>query len=248
MPRRTPNAAARLPFEDQPRAYRRLHLRIASSSGPVSGVAHVAVCRAFGGPRRIPVIPCGMAARTSRRLRLFVRVVETGSFSKASARVGITQPTATKHIAALEARLSARLFHRSTRGVTPTEVGTLYYERCKRIVEALDEADDVAALMQSRLQGTLRISTRWIRPPRADAARAALQREHPGIQVDSASRPYVNIVEHGVDLAIRMGRMAVRRSARAGSGRTRGFWSARGRTLARTARRASLKTSRRTRR
>ena len=57
-------------------------------------------------------------------LRLFIRVVETGSFSKASVDLGITQPTATKHVAALEARLGARLFHRSTRGVTPTEVGT----------------------------------------------------------------------------------------------------------------------------
>ena len=53
-------------------------------------------------------------------IRLFIRVVETGSFSKASADLGITQPTATKHVAALESRLGARLFHRSTRGVTPT--------------------------------------------------------------------------------------------------------------------------------
>ena len=55
-------------------------------------------------------------------MQLFVRVVETGSFSKAAAELGITQPTATKHVAALEARLGARLLHRSTRGVTPTEL------------------------------------------------------------------------------------------------------------------------------
>jgi hypothetical protein len=64
-------------------------------------------------------------------LQLFIRVVETGSFSKASADLGITQPTATKHVAALEARLGARLLHRSTRGVTPTEVGAAYYDKCK---------------------------------------------------------------------------------------------------------------------
>ncbi len=58
-------------------------------------------------------------------LQLFIRVVETGSFSKASADMGLTQPTATKHVAALEARLGARLLYRSTRGVTPTEVGAL---------------------------------------------------------------------------------------------------------------------------
>ena len=55
-------------------------------------------------------------------LRLFIRVVETGSFSKASADLGITQPTATKAVAAMEQRLGARLLHRTTRGVSPTEV------------------------------------------------------------------------------------------------------------------------------
>jgi DNA-binding transcriptional LysR family regulator len=89
-------------------------------------------------------------------LRLFIRVVETGSFSKASADLGITQPTATKHVAALEARLGARLFHRSTRGVTPTEVGAAYYDQCKSIARQLDDADNLAALMQQRVRGTLR--------------------------------------------------------------------------------------------
>ena len=72
-------------------------------------------------------------------LRLFIRVVETGSFSKASAGLGITQPTATKHVAALEKRLGARLLHRSTRGVTPTEVGAAYCDKCKSIVRELEE-------------------------------------------------------------------------------------------------------------
>ena len=84
-------------------------------------------------------------------LKLFIRVVETGSFSKASADLGITQPTATKHVAALEQRLGARLFHRSTRGVTPTEVGSAYYDKCKAIASQLEEADNLAALMQSRV-------------------------------------------------------------------------------------------------
>src|SRR6187549_644463 len=92
-------------------------------------------------------------------LRLFIRVVETGSFSRASGDLGITQPTATKHVAALETRLGARLFHRSTRGVTPTEVGSAYYEKCKLIIRELEDADSLAALMQSRVQGNLRIST-----------------------------------------------------------------------------------------
>ena len=94
-------------------------------------------------------------------LQLFIRVVETGSFSKAAADLGITQPTATKHVAALEARLGARLFHRSTRGVTPTEVGAAYYDKCKAIARELEDADNLAALMQSRVQGSCASAPRW---------------------------------------------------------------------------------------
>ena len=143
-------------------------------------------------------------------LQLFIRVVETGSFSKASADLGITQPTATKHVAALEARLGARLFHRSTRGVTPTEVGAAYYDKCKAIARELEEADNLAALMQSRVQGTLRISTsvafgRRVLTPLV----LRFMQQHPGLQIDlSFDDRYVNLVEQGIDLAIRMGRLA----------------------------------------
>ena len=63
-------------------------------------------------------------------IRLFVRVVDLGSFSKAAAELGIGQPAATKQIGRMEAQLGARLLHRSTQGVTPTEIGLLYYEKC----------------------------------------------------------------------------------------------------------------------
>jgi DNA-binding transcriptional LysR family regulator len=143
-------------------------------------------------------------------IRLFIRVVETGSFSKASADLGITQPTATKHIAALEQRLGARLFHRSTRGVTPTEVGAAYYDQCKSIARQLEEADNLAALMQSRVQGVLRISSsvafgRRVLTPLV----LRFMRQHPGLQVDlSFDDRYVNLVEQGIDVAVRMGRLA----------------------------------------
>jgi DNA-binding transcriptional LysR family regulator len=147
---------------------------------------------------------------TMAGMQLFIRVVETGSFSKASADRGITQPTATKHVAALEARLGARLFHRSTRGVTPTEVGLAYYDKCKVIARELDDADNLAALMQSRVQGTLRISTsvafgRRVMTPLV----LRFMQQHPGLQIDlSFDDRYVNLVEQGIDLAIRMGRLA----------------------------------------
>jgi DNA-binding transcriptional LysR family regulator len=143
-------------------------------------------------------------------IRLFIRVVETGSFSKASADLGITQPTATKHVAALESRLKARLFHRSTRGVTPTEVGALYYDKCKLIVREMDEADNVATLMQSRLQGTLRLNASVAFGRRVVTPLVLrFMQQHPGLQVDLGFEDrYVNLVEQGVDLAIRMGRLA----------------------------------------
>jgi DNA-binding transcriptional LysR family regulator len=143
-------------------------------------------------------------------VQLFARIVETGSFSKASVDLGVTQPTATKHVAAVEARLGARLLNRNTRGVSATEIGALYYEKCKTIQRELEEADNLAALLQSRVGGQLRISTsvafgRRVLTPLV----LAFMREHPEITIDlSFDDRYVNLVEQGVDVAIRMGRLA----------------------------------------
>jgi DNA-binding transcriptional LysR family regulator len=143
-------------------------------------------------------------------MQLFVRIVETGSFSRASSDFGLTQPTATKQVAALEQRLGARLLHRSTRGVTPTEVGLLYYDKCKSIARALEEADSLATLQQSRLGGTLRISTsvafgRRVLTPLT----LRFMRGHPELTIDlSFDDRYVDLVEQGIDLAVRMGRLA----------------------------------------
>ena len=141
---------------------------------------------------------------------LFARIVESGSFSKAAAEFGITQPTATKAVAAMEQRLGARLLHRTTRGVSPTEVGLRYYDRCKAIASEIEAADNLATLMQAGVGGTLRISTsvafgRRVLVPLA----MRYMREHPSLTVDlSFEDRYVNMVEQGVDLAVRMGRLA----------------------------------------
>jgi DNA-binding transcriptional LysR family regulator len=143
-------------------------------------------------------------------VQLFIRVVETGSFSKAAADLGITQPTATKAVAAMEERLGARLLHRSTRGVTTTEVGALYYEKCKVIAQEIEEADSLATLLQSQVGGQLRISTsvafgRRVMIPLV----VRYMQQHPGVHIDlSFDDRYVNLVEQGVDLAVRMGRLA----------------------------------------
>lgn len=143
-------------------------------------------------------------------VRLFIRVVDLGSFSKAAAEIGIGQPTATKLIAQMEDKLGSRLLHRTTHGVTPTEIGALYYEKCKLIAHHVEEAETVAALMQSQVQGSLRISCsvafgRRVLVPLV----MQFMRDHPKLQIDlSFEDRYVDLVEQGVDLAIRMGRLA----------------------------------------
>lgn len=143
-------------------------------------------------------------------LRLFIRVVDLGSFSKAAAELGIGQPAATKQVAQLERQLGARLLHRSTHGVMPTEVGQLYYDKCRLIVHHVQEAESVASLLQSQLSGVLRITSSVAFGRRVLAPMVMrFMRANPALQVDlSFEDRYVNLVEQGMDLAIRMGRLA----------------------------------------
>jgi len=142
-------------------------------------------------------------------IRLFIRVVDLGSFSKAAADLQIGQPSATKLVAQLEKGLGSRLLHRSTHGVTPTEIGALYYEKCKLIAHHVDEAETVAGLLQGQVQGVLRLSTsvafgRRVLVPLV----MRFMREHPKLQIElNFEDRYVNLVEQGIDVAIRMGRL-----------------------------------------
>ncbi len=143
-------------------------------------------------------------------VQLYIRIVETGSFSRAAADLGITQPTATKHVAALEAKLGARLLNRNTRGVSATEVGALYYERCKAIQREIEAADNLASLLQGAVGGQLRVSTSVAFGRRVVVPLALrFMAEHPQLTLDlSFEDRYVNLVEQGVDVALRMGRLA----------------------------------------
>ena len=143
-------------------------------------------------------------------IELFIRVVDLGSFSKAAIELGMGQPTATKLVAALEKRLGSRLLHRSTHGVTPTEIGALYYGKCKLIAHHMDEAQTVSTLLQSQVQGALRISCsvafgRRVLTPLV----MRFMQLHPKLQVElNFEDRYVNLVEQGIDVAIRMGSLA----------------------------------------
>ena len=143
-------------------------------------------------------------------IELFIRVVDLGSFSKAAAELGLGQPSATKLVAGLEKRLGSRLLHRSTRGVTPTEIGALYYDKCKIIAHHMDEAQTVSTLLQSQVRGALRISCsvafgRRVLTPLV----MRFMNLHPELQIElNFEDRYVNLVEQGIDVAIRMGALA----------------------------------------
>jgi DNA-binding transcriptional LysR family regulator len=143
-------------------------------------------------------------------MEIFVRVVETGSFSRAASEFATTQPTVTKHVAGIEARLKVRLLNRNTRGVSLTEAGTLYYERCKAIVHAAEEADSAVQTRQTQAQGLLRVGSsvafgRRVLVPLA----LEFMAQHPRLQVDlSFEDRYTDLVAQGVDVAVRMGKLA----------------------------------------
>jgi DNA-binding transcriptional LysR family regulator len=142
-------------------------------------------------------------------MKLFVRVVDLGSFSKAAVDLAIGQPSATKLIAQLEKQLGSRLLHRSTHGVSPTEVGLVYYNKCKLITHHVEEAESLAALMQSQVQGSFRVSTTmdFGRRVLAPLVLRFLQL-NPKVQIELLFDDHlVNMVEQGIDVAIRMGRL-----------------------------------------
>jgi DNA-binding transcriptional LysR family regulator len=90
-------------------------------------------------------------------MEAFVRVVDSGSFSRAAKQLRLGQPALSKTIAQLEKRLGVRLLLRSTRGLTPTEAGRNFYERAKRAIEEADEAELTARGAGATLSGRLRI-------------------------------------------------------------------------------------------
>ncbi len=90
-------------------------------------------------------------------MQMFVRVVEAGSFAAAAELAGVTPTMAAKHVREIEARLGAKLLHRTTRRHRLTEIGALYYERCKRTLFEFEQAEASAAELHESPRGRLRI-------------------------------------------------------------------------------------------
>lgn len=143
-------------------------------------------------------------------MQMFVRVVETGSFSAVAKEMNSTQPTISKNIAELESWLGAKLLNRSTRSLRLTETGTDYYERCVAILSDVEDAEQMVGQLQTQPRGTVRVSTvvafgRLHLVPRMQA----FFKRYPQITVDiRLNDRVVDLVEEGVDVAIRMGELA----------------------------------------
>src|SRR5947209_17565239 len=92
-----------------------------------------------------------------QELTAFVRAAETGSFWRVAREFGVSQPSVSRMVASLEARLGVKLLLRTTRQVTPTDAGSVFLERARQIVGDLDDAENAARLADS-LHGALRVA------------------------------------------------------------------------------------------
>jgi DNA-binding transcriptional LysR family regulator len=141
--------------------------------------------------------------------RMFVAVLEVGSFAGAAERLGTSSGQASKLVSRLEQELGVQLFKRSTRALSPTEIGRAYYERVKTLLEAFDTLDATVRDSATTPSGRLKISA----PGTFGTAVLAsvlveFARHYPQIELDvNFSDRAVNIVDEGFDMAIRIGKL-----------------------------------------
>jgi DNA-binding transcriptional LysR family regulator len=140
---------------------------------------------------------------------VFARVVEEGSFTGASKVLGFPKSTVSRRISRLEDRLGVRLLQRTTRKLSLTDAGRLYYDRCMRIVSELEDAERAVTEMQEVPRGRLRVTA----PVEMGVAFWELLNTfletYPEVQLDlDLTNRYVNIVEEGYDVAIRGGSLS----------------------------------------
>ncbi|WP_028222272.1 LysR family transcriptional regulator [Paraburkholderia oxyphila] len=142
-------------------------------------------------------------------LGVFVAAVEEGSFAAAARRFGLSAAMAGKHVSAIESQLNARLLQRTTRRLSLTDAGQTYYARCKQILEAYDEANREAGDTQVTARGVLRVAAPvTFGAMHLGAVVARYLEDHPHVNVEVLLEDrYVDLLEAGVDVAIRIGRL-----------------------------------------
>ena len=142
-------------------------------------------------------------------ISVFVRVAETRSFTEAASRLGISPSGVSKAITRLEERLGVRLFHRTTRSLSLTDDGTAFYDRCRLVIEELQEAENAIAERRSRLRGKLRMQM-----PVGFGQRVVLPLMarfvdiNPNVTFDTElSDRESNLADEGLDLVVRIGEL-----------------------------------------
>ncbi len=143
-------------------------------------------------------------------MQTFVRVVETGSFSAVARELRATQSAVSKQVAALEQALGARLLSRTTRSLALTEEGERYFEQARRLVAEIAEAESSLRRGEQQLTGWLRVAAsvgfgRLKLLPLVKTFLAA----HPGVRIDlRLNDGFIDLVEQGIDVAVRIGELA----------------------------------------
>jgi DNA-binding transcriptional LysR family regulator len=136
----------------------------------------------------------------------FVRIVEAGSLTAAADALGVSQPSMVRQLAALEEAVGVRLLHRTTRRMALSDEGREYYERCKLVLAAVDEAEARLALRRAEPRGRLRVTSsvtfgRALLAPLLVDFMAA----HPQLRVELILLDRViDLVEEGVDVGVRL--------------------------------------------
>jgi DNA-binding transcriptional LysR family regulator len=145
-----------------------------------------------------------------RGLREFVAVVENGGFTAAAAALEVSTAFVSRQVKRLEDGLDTRLLHRTTRAVRLTEMGRVYYERSREILDQLEALESDMADLQERPKGLVRVTAPGLYAQRYLApALAEFTAKYPDVSIDLDTRMgLVDIVAEGYDLAVRMSALA----------------------------------------
>jgi DNA-binding transcriptional LysR family regulator len=140
-------------------------------------------------------------------IEAFVCTADAGSFTAAGARLNLTNSAVSKSVARLEARLGSRLFERTTRRLTLTDVGAAFYETCVRVLGDLADAEAVLAAHRSEIVGRLKVDVPIaFGRMQAMPLLLAFAERHPNLRPSiTFTDRKVDIVEEGIDVAIRIG-------------------------------------------
>ncbi len=147
-----------------------------------------------------------MRMDTLTGIKVFLQVVESGSFVAAADRLDASTAMVSKHVMSVEQRLGVRLLNRNSRTLSLTEPGRIYFERCKVILDDLEDAELELGSLGSTPRGTLRVTCpSWFASQRFTSMLARYRARFPEIVVDvSFEDRLVDLVEDGYDLALRV--------------------------------------------